>query len=218
MTVNVIDGKLPQVRQQLKAMSPAEATRWRQSALISAAFSGQPAVVDGLLNDGAAVNGKGWMPGYKAAFFERIVEDMKHDPRFGGQKGVASLKASGVLENQGQEIGPALVSATQCDDAATVDVLLRHHADAKFRLRPGGADVLMLAIVHGNAVIVRALLDRGIDVCADDRIAQQSRIEYKKKNPEYKTPGATYAELGRRQKLPDDLVARLTCPGLDSGR
>jgi len=217
LMVDVIDGKLPQVRRELVAMNPAEATRWRQSALITASFAGQSALVAGLLDDGATVEGKGWIPGYKQELSDYMIEVMKHDPRFGGPKAVEGMKASGLMGNQGQEMGPALVVATQCDNSILVDVLLQHHANAKVRLRPDGINVLGLAIINSNATIVQALLDHGVDVCADDRLAQQIRLEHKKMHPEYELkPFTTYAELGHRTKLPANIVARLTCPAFDS--
>jgi hypothetical protein len=217
LMVDVIDGKLPQVRQQLAMMNAAEAARWRQSALVTASFAGQSTLAEGLLDDAAAVDDKGWAPGYKPELFDHIVEGMKHDPRFGGPKAVEGMKASGLMDNQGQEMGPALIIATQCDNSTLVDVLLRHHADAKVRVRPDGIDVLGLAIINGNATIVQSLLDHGVDVCADDQLSQQNRLEQKKKHPEYELrPFVTYAGLGRRTKLPANIIARLTCPAFDS--
>ena len=217
LMVDVIDGKVPQVRQKLKNMQPADAARWRQTALITAAFAGQPAMVGALLRDGAAVDGKGWLARYKPEFSDNVVTAMKHDPKFGGPKTVQGLKAAGLMENKGEELGPALVAATSCDDAATVNVLLRNHANAGMRFGRGGADVLLLAIVHGNATIARALLDHGVDVCADDRLSQQRWLENIKNHPGFAArPHLSYAALGRRQKLPAKLVNRLVCPAFDT--
>jgi hypothetical protein len=214
---DAIDGKLDQVRLRLVAMTPTEATRWRQSALITASFAGQSALVEGLLDDGAAIDGKAWMPGYKPEFFDDMVGAMKHDPRFGGPKAVEGMKAPRPMDNQGENMGPALIVATQCDDAALVDVLLRHHADPEVRYGSSGADVLILAIAQSNADIVRELLDQGVNVCADDRLSRQRWIEYLKKYPERAaTVHLTYAAVGRRTKLSDDLVRRLTCPAFDT--
>lgn len=57
LMVNAIDGRLPEVLQQLRNMDHAEATRWRQSAMLVATWAGRTAVVDGLLDDGAPVDG-----------------------------------------------------------------------------------------------------------------------------------------------------------------
>ena len=217
LMVAVIDGKVPQVRQKLKAMQPADAARWRQTALITAAFAGQSAMVDALLHDGAEVDGKGWLPRYKPELSDSVVAAMKRDPRFGGPKAVEGLKASGLMDNKGEQLGPALVAATSCDDAATVNVLLRNHANPGMRLGPRGADVLLVAILNGNAAIVRALLDHGVDVCADDRLSQHRWLENIKNHPGFATkPHLTYAALGRRQKLPAKLVSRLACSAFDT--
>jgi hypothetical protein len=218
LMVDVIDGKVPQALQKLNDLPPGESARWRQTALLTAAFAGQAAMTEALLNQGADVDGRGWMPAYKPAFFDASVNAMKQDPRFGGSKAVDGMKTSGLMNNQGQDMGTALAAAVGCDDAATVDVLLRHHADAGTRLRPDGADVLILAIIHGNATIARALLDHGVAPCDDDRRERHIRTAYNTAHPGHEDTGPllTYAAMGRRAKLPDDLIARLTCPAYDT--
>lgn len=217
LMVAVIDGKVSQALQKLEELPPNESARWRQTALLTAAFAEQPAMTEALLRDGAAVDGRGWKPAYKPAFFDYTVDAMKHDPRFGGAKAVDGMKASAVLNNQRQDLGTALGAATSCDDSATVGVLLRHHANPGTRLGPEGADVLLIAIINGNATIVRALLDHGVNVCADDRLARQVRNAYDAKHPGYNTrPLLTYAQMGRRANLPDEVITRLICTAYDT--
>lgn len=80
LIVNVINGKLPQVRQQLDAMNPVDAARWRQSALVIAAYAREPAMVAGLLDDGALVDGQGMLPGVDCKSRDRVIAQMKKDP------------------------------------------------------------------------------------------------------------------------------------------
>ena len=194
--VDAIDGKLAQVRQGLAALPASEQAHWRQVAMLTAANSYQPAVVDGLLDDGAAVDGAARLPPFKPAFYRQTLDGMDHDPRFGPGTAEA-LQSSGLADNRGNPVGPALSLAVVRDDAATLDVLLRHHANVMARGAPNVADALTAAVINGNVPIVSQLLDHGADVCADDR-----RI---------RKPGATLAGIGRRRHLPDALVQRLVC-------
>ncbi|OOG44396.1 hypothetical protein B0E52_08385 [Rhodanobacter sp. C06] len=193
---DAIDGKLPQVRQGLAALPAAEQAHWRQAAMLTAANAYQPAVVDGLLDDGAAVDEPVRLPPLKGSFYPQTVSAMAHDPRFG--PGVAKgLQSAGVMNNHGNLVGPALPLAVVCGDTATLDVLLHHHANVMARAAPNVADALTAAVVNGDAPIVSRLLDHGADACADDR-----RI---------RKPGTTLASIGQRNHLPDALVLRLTC-------
>ncbi|WP_426662176.1 hypothetical protein [Rhodanobacter aciditrophus] len=197
VVVDAIDGKLPQVRLDLAALPPGEQAHWRQVAMLTAANAYRPAVVDGLLNDGAAVDGMARLPPLKSRFARQIENGMAQDPRI-GPRAVKVLKSAGVMRNDGNLVGPALVSAVGCDDAATLDVLLRHHADVMARQRrgtPSGA--LLVAIINGNALIASRLLDHGADVCAEDRLIRK--------------PGAALASIAHRRHLPDALVQRLAC-------
>lgn len=207
MMVDVIDGKLPQVRQQLQQMKPADTRLWRQSAMVAAAWSGQAAVVDGLLDDGANVDGRGWVPPYKSTFFDQQVDGLKHDARIGAA-GVETLKTTGTLSNQGTSDALALAGAVYCGDLATLDVLLRHHVNIAQREAPHVADALTEATEDGDAPMVQRLLDHGADPCAFDRRA----AERHRKDP----AGAisTLAKIGRRAKLPAALIARLSCPAI----
>ena len=195
--VDAIDGKLPQVRRGLAALPAAEQAHWRQIAMITAANAYQPAVVDGLLDDGAAVDGMVRLPPLKSGFARQLENDMARDPRV-GPRAVQGLKATGIMRNDGNLVGPALMSATSCGDTATLDVLLRHHANVMARQKPDmPSGALLVAIINGNAPIAGRLLDHGADVCAEDRLIRKS--------------GATMANIGRRNHLPAALVQRLTC-------
>ena len=136
---------------------------------------------------------------------------------------------------------PVATIAAQCGDLATLDVALNHHANLKGRI-PHSSDVVVMAviannpaivnrlldhgaapydalpvaIVDGNAAMVTLLLDHGVDPCADDRSRQRRHAANWAKHPGQNKPLVSAAELGRRQKLPADLVARLTCPAFDT--
>lgn len=211
LMVDAIDGQLPQTRRRLAQLKPVEVAHWRQLAMLTAAYAGQAAVVDALLDDGAEVDGMGWVPPFKPSFYGQTVDDMKHDPRFGGPARVDGLAATGLLDNRGRRYGPALVIATQCGDLATVDVLLRHHADVTARQAPNIADALDTAVVEGNAAIVQRLLEHGATACMHDRLVQQRALKDKRRF-------IPLAEIGRRAGLPDELAARLRCPAVASVR
>jgi hypothetical protein len=165
---NVINGKLPQVRQQLDAMNLADAARWRQSALVIAAYAREPAMVDGLLDDGALVDGQGRLPGVDGKSRDRVIAQMKKDPQWtsvdpdlrarleGGPTWGAALLFDSRVE------GPLATIAAQCGDLATLDVALNHHANLKTRI-PHSNDVMVMAVQAGNPVIVKRLLDHGAD-------------------------------------------------------
>ncbi|MBN8923128.1 MAG: hypothetical protein BGP10_02335 [Rhodanobacter sp. 68-29] len=195
--VDAIDGKLPRVRQGLAALPAAEQAHWRQVAMLTAANAYQPTVVDGLLDDGAAVDGTVRLPPLKTSFMRQIEDGMARDPRF-GPGAAKGLEAAGLMRNAGNLVGPALIAAVGCGDTATVDVLLRHHADVMARQKPDTpSGALLVAMLDGNAPIVSRLLDHGADVCAEDRLIRK--------------PGASLASIARHRHLPDALVQRLTC-------
>ncbi|MEO8778256.1 MAG: hypothetical protein ABI389_06245 [Rhodanobacter sp.] len=211
LMVNAIDGKLPEVRRQLQDVKSADASRWRQTAMLTAAWAGQSVVVDGLLDDGAAVDGDGQIPPFKPGFFDHTVDAMEHDSRFGGPTALKRMRAAGVVSNQGRSAGPALITAAECGDLATLDVLLRHHANLNTTHvgsdhMPLGGYVLLISIVNGNPVITQRLLDYGAHPCAFDRWAAQFHLKHPTR------PVHTLAEIGRHAGLPAALVTRLTCP------
>jgi len=202
LMVDAIDGKLPQVRQQLAQLKPADMARWRQTAMLTAAHAGQATVVDGLLDDGAAVDGVGWIPPMKDSFYRQTVHNMKQDPHFGGPRAVNALSAAGVISNQEQQLGPAIIVAADCGDTTTLDVLLRHHVNLGWRPTPHSADALVIATVHGDAAIVQRLLDHGADPCIDDRFIQSHK------------PGVSLATIGQHSGLSASLTRRLSCPAV----
>ncbi|MEO8858785.1 MAG: hypothetical protein ABI343_17520 [Burkholderiaceae bacterium] len=208
LMLDVIDGKLPEARRQLRAMNPDDTKHWRQTAMLTAAWTGQAAVVDGLLDDGAAVDGLGWIPPYKSGFVGETIDALQHDSRFGGPAAVKGMQAAGVLGNRGHSTGPALMAATECGDVATLDVLLRHHAKVAQREAPNVADALTAAAVNGDALIVQRLLDHGADPCADDRHMARNHLDHPA------MPTHTLAQIGTRARLPAALIARLTCPAV----
>lgn len=194
--VNAIDGKLSQVRQGIAALPAIDQPRLRQIAMITAANTYQPVVVNGMLDDGATVNEPARLPPLKSIFYQQTVNTMIHDPHLGPHV-VKALQSSGLMRNDGNIVGPALISAARCGDVATLNVLFRHHATVSARITPKGADALMVAVVQGNASIASALLDHGADVCADDR-----RIT---------KPDTSLASIGEKEHLPPALIQRLTC-------
>lgn len=227
LIVNVIDGKLPQVRQQLAAMSPTSAARWRQSALIIATYARQPAIVEAMLDDGAKVNAKGSLPGLKCKFKTQAQKRVQADPNAytPTAKPLTNFDEAVVLAfgNAGPD-GPALFTATQCADVPTMEILLRHHADVDAKAAANSADPLAFAVFMGNmttanlllehhanpdralltattgdrAKMVELLLDHGAYPCRSNRFIHK--------------PGATLASIGKKQGVPDVLLKRLACP------
>lgn len=195
------DGRLAVVRQKLNAMPRDEAIRWRQSAMMFAVQAGQSDVVAALLDDGADANATALLPGYKKDFLRHTLDPSMRD----------AFARNGVLNDHDAPNGPALGIAASCGDVATVDALLRHHADVMARPAPNVADALLTAVMQGNAVIVQQLLDHGADACADARLMHQRQLESRR-------GFHTLAELGQRAGLPTDLTAQLTCSTVTSVR
>lgn len=210
LMVDVIDGRLPEARQQLKAMPSNDARKWQQSALITAIYAGQSSVVEGLLDDGANVDDQGWIPPFKPVFFNKTVDSMKHDSRFGNPAAVSRMEKSGLVGNSGQLLGPPLGAAGQCGDLATVNVLLLHHANVRAPFRPHVADALVEGTIQGNVDIVKTMLDHGADPCAFDRRAILDSRDIHR-------PATTLEKIGRRAGLPESLTDRLACPSIASG-
>ena len=164
LMVNVIDGKLSQARQQLSTMSTADAVRWRQSALVIAAYARNPAMVAGLLDGGALVDGQGALPDLKRKVRDELMAEVKKDPKWAtvdpDPKTAPELDA--VLLFDGRLDGPVAAIAAQCGDLATLDVALNHHANLKTRI-PHSNDVVVMAVLADNPMIVKRLLDHGAD-------------------------------------------------------
>lgn len=207
--VDAIDGKLQQVRHDLAALPAPDQAHWRQVAMLTAASTYQPAVVDGLLEDGAVVDDPALLPPFKQTFTHQVLDAAGHDPRFGGPAAVKALQSHGLVDNSANLFGPALIVVANCDDAATLDVLLRHHADPMVRaaasLKPDalrGPYALIIAVTQGYADVAQRLLDHGADVCASNRLIRK--------------PGATLANIGKHNHLPEALIQRLNCPATAS--
>jgi ankyrin repeat protein len=193
------DGRLDEVRRKLSAMSADEAIRWRQSAMMFAVQSGQSDVVAALLDDGADANATALLPGYKKEFFSRTLNPSMR----------RTFVENGMLNDHDTLFGPALPIAASCGDVATVDALLRHHADVMARQAPNIADALDTATMEGNAAIVQRLLDHGANACMHDRLGRERMLKADRKF-------IPLAEVGRRAGLPADLTARLICPAMAS--
>ena len=164
LIVNVIDSKLAQVRQQLDAMGTADAARWRQSALVIAAYAKNPAMVASLLDGGALVDGQGALPNLKRKIRNELTAEVKKDPKWAAvdpdSKTARELDA--VLLFDGRLDGPVAAIAAQCGDLATLDVALNHHANLKTRI-PHSNDIVVMAVLADNPMIVKHLLDHGAD-------------------------------------------------------
>lgn len=212
LMLDAMDGKVAAVRRQLAELKPGDAVRWRQLAMLTAAHQGQSAMVEALLDDGASVDGVEQLPPFKATFYQATKADMANDPRVGGPATIKKLETAGVLSNRAHAYGPALIVAVGCDDLATLDVLLRHHAKVAQREAPNVADALTVATIGGDAAVVQRLLNHGADSCAFDRHA----VEFHREQPT--RPMHRLAQIGRRTKLPAALIARLTCPAITATR
>jgi hypothetical protein len=130
---------------------------------------------------------------------------MGKDPHFGGVKAVKGLQASGLMNNDPRQTGPALLLVMNCHDITTVKVLLRHHANPMITTIPGGADPLTVAVATGWADITEALLDHGADPCIEESRRRHVAKERGRAYPR------TIAEIGRRAGLSEALVMRLEC-------
>lgn len=203
--VDAADGNTTKVREVLAELAPHEAVRWRQVAMLTAAEEGQAATVDALLDDGAAVNGSAQMPPFKAAAYQGVANAMAKDPHFGGPSAVEGFQASGLMNNEPRQTGPALLLVVGCGDLTTVNVLLGHHADPMITTIPGGADPFTGAIAQGETQIVLALLNHGADPCVEESRRRRTAEERDRPFPR------TVAEMGRRAGLSDVLVSHLEC-------
>ena len=189
LEINAIDGKLVEVREQLGNMSHQEAQHWRQVALFDASEAGQAAVVDGLLKDGASVDGKTQTPHLK---------DMRGMLNGAVSSGDSS-STDGLNDSDWASQGLALLGASSCGDLAVVDVLLRHHADPNTPTAPRENSALFIATLLGYEKVTEHLLDYGADPCITDLPA------------EFSEHNGTLATLGRRSGLPDAVIDRLIC-------
>lgn len=227
LIVNVIDGNLPQVRQQLATMSPTSAARWRQSALIIATYARQPAVVEAMLDDGAKANAKGSLPGLKCTFKTQAQKKAQADPNAytATAKPQAAFDEAALLAfgNAGPD-GPALFTATLCADVPTMEVLLRHHADVDAKQAANSVDPLAFAVFTGNMTTAKLLLDHHanpdralLSATAGDRASMVELLldhsaDPCRSNRLIRKPGATLASIGKKQGIPDVLLKRLVCP------
>lgn len=201
-----IDGEIAKTRQVLKTLPPAEAARWRQVAMYTAAEQGQTAVVDALLDDGAKVNGSALIPALDPRLYAGVAGLLEQKM---GAKAIDGLKAAGAMNNDPRESGPALFATVDCDDLPTTEVLLKHGADPMWRnpeYPNSAADPFLVAVVGGDGDITKALLDHGANPCVDDqRIAANWKRDHLKSRPN------TVASIGGNNGFSPALVHRLTC-------
>jgi len=204
VVIAAISGDLADVRQSLDALPRSEVARWRQVAMYTAAEQGQSAVVDALLNDGASVDGSAKIPPLDTGLYRRTVDDLSQQPPFNA-KAVKGMQALGIVSNEPQESGPTIFIAIGCNDLATVNVLLHHHAEPMASWpTPHSADPFISAIIFDEPEITRTLLDRGADPCSEDeRLLRNAKAMHR--------PAHTVAEIGKHTGLPVSLLSRLEC-------
>lgn len=112
------------------------------------------------------------------------------------------------MNNQPRREVPALYGAIQCDDVATTEVLLRHHASPTHpAFGNHGTDPLAEAVLDGDADLVQIFLDDdGAAPRMDDhRLAADPAIR------KARHPVPTLAGVGAKAGLPATLVHRLEC-------
>lgn len=190
LLVHVIDGELPEVQQALAVLPSTDQLRWRQAALLTAVYAGRRTEALALLQDGAAVNERAWLPGFRKGFVDSALS-----PQL-----LALGLHSQALNESARAYGPALITAVSCGDPAMVEMLLKQGADARARPQASTADPLTVATVQGNAPIVGLLLDHGATSCDFDR------------QPHRRSHATSLSALGGRNGLPAGLTARMHCP------
>lgn len=229
LITNVIDGKLPKVREQLSAMSATDATYWRQSALTIATYAHQPAVVTGLLDDGAEVDGRGTIPGLKRSVVTQLFADAKRDPQWNSPnpdpKTALELRKA-QLFGRNYTDAPILTIAANCDDVEILDIAFSHHANLAAQW-PKNFNLLVIPVETGDTAIVKRLLDRGLDPIDGLQLATQfghaamvellldRGAEPCRADRAIRGPHVTVASLARDKGLNDHLVNRLTCTAFD---
>lgn len=202
--VDAMDGKTAAVRKALDRVNTKDIIRWRQLAMFQAVLAGQTEVVEALLGDGAKADGSALVPPLKAAYFNSSVGQIANDFLQISQTAIKRLKAAGLMNNDPKQTGPAIYTAIDCDDVATVKVLLRHGADPMRLLKVHGADPFITAVVDGDADITQVFLDHGADPCLEDR-RHADNAKY------YHLTKWTISGIGVSAGLPTSLIQRLTC-------
>lgn len=205
------EGHTADMRRGLAALPAAQRTRWRRTALATAVAGNQPRTVAALLDDGVDPDSRGWIPPLRSAFFDATLGQLEHKPVLHGhgKQTVKAMQKQGLIGNHGEYLPPALFQVSQCHFDAVARVLLAHGASATQRLTLAngipGPDPLVYAVVFDDAPLIRLLLARGADVCADDRhMAQRARVIHR-------SPAPTLASIAGKQGLSHTLVARLQC-------
>lgn len=187
MLVHAMDGELADVRRDLRDLPTADQPQWRQAAMLTAVYAGRQAEVSALLRDGAGINRTAWLPAYRSDFLKDALSPQ------------LQALAQRVPGSHAQAVGPALMAAVRCGDAAMAGMLLRQGADARTPSTAANVvDLLTEATLQGNVAIVTLLLDHGATSCHFDRNARRR--------------GRSLSLLGKRAGLPDGLTARMRCP------
>ncbi|MGH8233257.1 MAG: hypothetical protein ACREPU_03535 [Rhodanobacteraceae bacterium] len=200
-----IHGEAPQVLDALAAMQPQDVQRWRQLALYTAAMFGQSATVDALLSHGAEADASVSIPAVfacKQALYNHAVAKFLHTPH--PESGEAMNPELECIAPPSR-MAEALFAAIKCDDAATAEVLLLHHADPMQLWRPHtDVDPFLSAVVQGDVKIIWLFLDHGADPCVEDR---RLAVNANKRH----AVAATVANIGAKVGMPPALIDRLTC-------
>lgn len=89
------DGKLSEVRRDLRAFPAADRLRWRQLAMLTALFAGHGDEARALHDDGAAINGTAMVPPFKSRFCHQSMSTMAPG------SSASALEYAGVVDNRG---------------------------------------------------------------------------------------------------------------------
>lgn len=211
-----IHGDTTRVLSILATMPPSELERWQQLTLYNATLFGRTATVDALLNHGANANARTLIPAFficRQSLRNHAVEHylQSEDAMPGG----ARNPEPGCIA-PAHTVGPVLVAALECHDAATVEALLRHGADPMQPLTPRQdlpkgyddlPDPFIEAVTNGDSGSLQALLAHGADPCTENH-----RLAHNWKLMKQRAPSPpTLARIGEKEGLPSTLVQRLTC-------
>jgi hypothetical protein len=211
-----IHGNTTRVLSILATMPPSELERWQQLALYNATLFGRTATVDALLSHGANANVRTLIPAFficRQSLRSHAVEDyLQSEDATAGDTRIPAPRCIAPAHT----LGPVLVAALECHDAATVEALLRHGADPMQPLTPrqdlpkGYDDVpdpFIEAVANGDSESTQAFLAHGADPCTENH-----RLAHNWKLMKQRMPSPpTLASIGEKEGLPPALVQRLTC-------
>lgn len=211
-----IRGDTSRVLSILATLPPPELERWQQLALYNATLFGRTATVDALLSHGANPNARTSIPAFfacKQSLRSQAVVKYLHS-HHSVSTDIRNPESGCIAP--AHTLGPVLIAALECHDAATVKVLLQHGADPMQPLTPRQdvpkgyddlPDPFIAAVINGDSVSTQAFLAHGADPCTENR-----RLAHNWKLMKQRTPSPpTLASIGEKQGLPPILVQRLTC-------